>query len=148
MNTKVKAETETETETVAEACERRRNCRAGLSGLRMKHLASGREFRCDGSMWEKDQALILFRRTAPRLSAEEQRARAVAYIHERHGEGSYKARKQIQLYDLGVMDLGVCGAISGPPPEPIPASECVLLERWPVVCCRPRRRKAKARKDP
>jgi hypothetical protein len=139
MNLKVKAEAET----VAEACERRGGCRAGLSGLRMKHLPTGREFPCSGSEWGPNQALRLFYRAVPLSPPEIQRERALAFINQRDGEGSEKARKEIELYDMGCMDLGIWSALSGPAPERIPASECILLERWPVVCCRPRRRKAR-----
>jgi hypothetical protein len=75
--------------TVAEECALRHNCRYGLGGLRMKHVPTGREFTCHGSVWGPDDRLFVYDPSRVRL----------------------------------------------------PASECLLLQRWPVTCCRPRRSK-------
>jgi hypothetical protein len=49
-----------EPETVADALERRRNCRFGLGGLCMRHVPSAREFVCEGSVWSPESTLLLY----------------------------------------------------------------------------------------
>lgn len=47
-------------ENVAEALARRRNCRYGLAGVQMRHVPTGQEFRCQGTVWGKDDSLLIY----------------------------------------------------------------------------------------
>ncbi len=119
--------------TVADLCRLRRNCRAGLSGLRMRHLPTGREFTCLGSWWAAGDALRLQAHPGRKTSRDE----VVASIARRLGEGTPAAARAVEGYDrFGLVCLADVRV--SPPPENFDAAECVTLGRWPVVCCRPR----------
>ena len=115
-------------ESVWEACRRRGGCRYGLADVLMKHVPSGRRFVCQGSQWCKDGTLVLEvdLPSAPSLRLQEEK-----------GDGHFF-----------VITAAGLAAVPDPPrsdPEmgcnAVYARDCILLDRWPVVCCRPSRRK-------
>jgi hypothetical protein len=123
------------TDTVADLCKLRRNCRAGLTGLAMRHIPTGREFVCLGTWWGGNETLRL--QVEP--GGETTRGELVAAMAERLGEGTPAYLQAVDSYDrLGL----ICAADipMAPHPASFTAAECVLLERWPVTCCRPSRR--------
>jgi hypothetical protein len=123
------------TDTVADLCKLRRNCRAGLTGLAMRHTPTGREFVCLGTWWGERDCLRIQAKPGGELRREE----LVASMAKRLGEGTPAYHQAVDNYDaLGL----ICAADipMAPHPENHPAAECVLLERWPVTCCRPSRR--------
>lgn len=106
--------------TVAEELELRNNCRFGLTGVRMRHEPTGREFECHGSEWDANTRLLVY---------------ATA--------GHYDPGFEPQPDDLGIICAADIDLGKYHPPEKLRAEDCALLSRWPVVCCRPRRRSAK-----
>jgi hypothetical protein len=98
---------------VLDACEER-GCRYGLAGVRMLHLRSGMEFYCTGSEWGPDEILLVF--------ADEER---------------WQSWEEPVPDHLGLVRLSDVCPDRNRPMLKFPASECVLLSPWPVVCCEP-----------
>jgi hypothetical protein len=98
---------------VMKACEAR-GCRYGLAGVRMLHLPSAHEFYCTGSEWGPDEILLVF--------ADEER-----WMSWEDPVPDY----------LGLVRLSDVCPDRNRPRMKLPATECVLLSPWPVVCCEP-----------
>lgn len=94
-------------------CRRRNNCRAGLPGVQMLHVASGVRFGCRSTAWGADGHLMLYT--------------------EQPGAG------WSSLPPRGVMTGSevVRRMAASPPPLIFRAEDCVLESEWPVVCCHP-----------
>jgi hypothetical protein len=90
--------------------------------VRMRHLPTGREFVCGGSEWADDGGLLLYTREELVTKGEKE--------PDAHGFVMYSAS---EFFALEFEPFR--------PDEIVRATECLLLSRWPVVCCRPRRRR-------
>lgn len=108
-----------------EALARRRNCRYGLRGVRMRHLPTGREFECGGSQWGQDGTLLLYTRRERMRPGHEGKTCGGLVV--------YTAKELME----GIEPLE--------PDAIVRAEDCVLLSRWPVVCCRPGRKRERIR---
>ncbi len=121
-----------EPENVLAACNRRDNCRVGIKGLLMRHLPTGREFRNHGLGWlyrSKDEEVLVVHMTEMVVKPPDGTPREEI---DRMKSGGIIWADWIQE---GSMD-------PEEDPDNVYARDCVLLERWPVYCCRPGRRKS------
>jgi hypothetical protein len=105
--------------TVGDHSRLRNNCRYGLRGLRMRHLISGLDFDCGGSMWDRHSQLVLLSRP-PLL-------RPGVVLDD-----------SIVIHGIDVMTSFVPYRDD----EKLSADECVLIDHWPVTCCQPEIREA------
>src|SRR5262245_14941105 len=112
--------------TVARELLRRKGCRYGLAGLRVRVKGQrGKRYVVQGSAWDRDSKLVLS------LLPEGMSA------HDGHPEDVKRRleedRQAGRLQVLSMADV----ARWRPPPgylRHVPASAVVLLEDWPVVC--------------
>jgi hypothetical protein len=122
--------------TVQQELDDRGDCRYGLQGVRMRHEPTGRDFVCGGSEWgARGELLVYTRPEQPRPGKS-----APAPPPGPHTAEEYAAMTR---QELGVYTLQELEDVFQPyaPDEIVRADECVLLSRWPIVCCRPNRRR-------
>lgn len=103
---------------VAVECGRRGGCRTGLKGLLMRHEPTDHDFECKATLWGAGRELLVVPPGSYWLPGHEPKPTifpgGVKLFHGR----DYDMTKFVSV-------------------KPYPASECVLLEDWPVTCCEP-----------
>ncbi|MFO0957495.1 MAG: hypothetical protein U0800_08510 [Isosphaeraceae bacterium] len=115
--------------TVAEQAALRGGCRVGLVGLAVEF--DGRRWRVESSRWGAGQRLLLS--LLPDDLAD-------AYLADRRRiEAEVTAGRLVITAAEASEVIGALASAYPGLPRTAPASRCILLDRWPVRCCRPSR---------
>jgi hypothetical protein len=105
-----------------------RGCRAGLQGVHVTVLEHPGEFIIAGSRWTRDRQLVL--NVYP---ADGPRPVLFRCVNPKEHQSWHTA----ECYSSPTWPPGTLHGV--------PESACTLSSEWPVVCCKPRRRRRKIR---
>jgi hypothetical protein len=122
--------------TVADQCHLRDGYSAGLIGRKVRHLPTGAEFVVASAGWSEDdddcESLLITQ--LPYLEPMEASAAIIAATDSLLGKGTPAYDRRRRAPRLRMACWHVARALMAcVTTDFIPASECVLLESWPVV---------------
>jgi hypothetical protein len=123
---------------VASELKRRRNCRHGLRGVKVRVRAHDGLFEIYHTSWGKHEQLFMtvFPADGPRPFDPNFAKARTPYPGADYSTWTDEELGIVRLSDLKPM-IYPPGTLHDIRPE-----ECTLMSRWPIVCCKPRRRRA------
>jgi hypothetical protein len=126
--------------TIQDELEARSNCRYGLAGVVIRIRGHDGLFVVWSSRWAADRELVVTAYPAAGPKPEEWKC----IDPENHIKPYEQFGGRWEVHSLA------CLNDEYPPVtlHDVPAPDCTLVGEWPVVCCRPRRKKRKAAPHP